>query len=58
MNKFIILYTILENCFNENMFQKYNDYEWNYQNSDGWDDKLCTEGINQSPVNLPRIGKL
>ena len=40
------------------MFQKYNDYEWNYQNSDGWDDKLCTEGINQSPVNLPRIGKL
>ena len=36
------------------MFDKYNDYEWDYQNLDKWEDELCKEGKKQSPVNLPR----
>ena len=45
-------------CFNDYIFDKYNDYEWNYQNLDKWEDELCKTGKVQSPVNLPRSGIL
>ena len=45
-------------CFNDYIFDKYNDYEWNYQNLDKWEDELCKTGKIQSPVNLPRSGIL